>query len=300
MREHTLQFGARDRLVGTICLPDSVDLTAATPGAEIGVISFNAGFISRHGPHRLNVKLSRLLTDRGFPSLRFDLSGLGDSNPSPGDLEISARTRQDLKDAVDLLTARAGVEKVILVGLCSGTDACLDAAAADARVAGIYLLDPWAFPTPRARLNTLQKKIGRRGTLVRVLLAATRALRGISSGRSGAASGDRLLAAALDVRVKPTPQEFARILQAAARHGANLHILYTGSSTATYNYDSQFRELFGPLGAPTTIAVEYRPDYSHMFTEIWMQAELLDRLAGWCERLRTRDSPPAVALKVSA
>jgi pimeloyl-ACP methyl ester carboxylesterase len=300
MREHTLQFGARDRLVGTICLPEAEGSTAASPRAEIGVVSFNAGFISRHGPHRLNVKLSRFLAGRGFPSLRFDLSGLGDSNPFPGDLEMSARTRQDLKDAVDLLCARTGVEKVILIGLCSGTDACLDAAAADARAAGLYLLDPWAFATPRSRLNTLQKKIGRHGTFVRVLLAATRALRDLSSGRSGATPGDRLRAAALDVRVKPAPQEFARLLQAASRHGASLHILYTGSSTATYNYDSQFRELFAPLGVPTTIAVEYRPDYSHMFTEIWMQAELLDRLAGWCERLRARGSATAVAMTANA
>ena len=52
--------------------------------AEAGqpwVVLLNAGIIHRIGPNRLYVQLARRLASRGHAVLRFDLAGIGDSEP---------------------------------------------------------------------------------------------------------------------------------------------------------------------------------------------------------------------------
>jgi hypothetical protein len=73
-RAHT--FGSHQGLVGITCEPD------AGPGLDLpGFIFFNIGLNHRVGPQRVQVELARALAVQGFASLRFDLSGLGDSAP---------------------------------------------------------------------------------------------------------------------------------------------------------------------------------------------------------------------------
>jgi hypothetical protein len=75
--ESTLCFGAEQSLIGVLARPGE-----ALGPARVGCLLLNVGVNHRIGPRRLNVKLARALAGLGIPSLRFDLSGVGDSRAS--------------------------------------------------------------------------------------------------------------------------------------------------------------------------------------------------------------------------
>src|SRR5690606_5770247 len=74
MNERALRFGDGERLGGVLALPDET-LAADAPC----IILLTAGLLHRPGPYRAYVDLARRLADAGYPVLRFDLSGIGES-----------------------------------------------------------------------------------------------------------------------------------------------------------------------------------------------------------------------------
>ena len=111
--------------------------------AEVGVVIVVGGPQTRVGSHRQFVLLARALATAGFPTLRFDYRGMGDSSGEQRDFEA---VTPDIGAAIDALqTACPAVTRIVLWGLC-------DAAAAallycdethDPRIAGLCLLNPW-------------------------------------------------------------------------------------------------------------------------------------------------------------
>ena len=80
-REMTVLMGRHKSLVGTLPI---VAISAVT--APPTVVLLNAGIVHRVGPNRMHVLLARALAAAGIPSLRFDMSGIGDSpEPTGGD-----------------------------------------------------------------------------------------------------------------------------------------------------------------------------------------------------------------------
>jgi exosortase A-associated hydrolase 1 len=108
-----------------------------------GVVIIVGGPQYRAGSHRQYVHLARTLAAAGWPVLRFDVRGMGDSSGAQRNLmHITA----DIGAAVDELQRRApGVERVVLWGLCGGASAALlylhDRA--DRRISGLCLANPW-------------------------------------------------------------------------------------------------------------------------------------------------------------
>lgn len=128
---------AGERLAGIVSMPDG----AAQP---LGVVIVVGGPQVRAGSHRQFVQLARAVAAAGFPTLRFDVRGMGDSEGAP-------RTFMELDDdigaAIDALLARVpSLRGVVLVGLCDGASAALmfaDRHRGDPRIAGLCLLNPW-------------------------------------------------------------------------------------------------------------------------------------------------------------
>jgi uncharacterized protein len=117
-------------------------LHTAAANATTGVLVVVGGPQYRVGSHRQFVLLGRALAARGFPVLRFDYRGLGDS-------EGAARTFEDIdadiRAAIDaFLAVKPGLQRVIIWGLCDAASAALFYAAGDRRIAGLVLLNPWA------------------------------------------------------------------------------------------------------------------------------------------------------------
>jgi exosortase A-associated hydrolase 1 len=109
---------------------------------DIGVIIVVGGPQYRVGSHRQFVLLARELARAGYPTLRFDYRGMGDSDASPVDFE---RAGPDIRAALDaLLNEQASLRGAVLWGLCDAASASLMYAPADPRVLGLVLLNPWA------------------------------------------------------------------------------------------------------------------------------------------------------------
>ncbi|MFP2897131.1 hypothetical protein [Corallococcus sp. 4LFB] len=77
MRERICTFGPEQSLVGILTEPDPAKVLPEAPA----VVLSNVGLNHHVGPYRLWVELARQLAGRGITTLRFDLSGLGDSRP---------------------------------------------------------------------------------------------------------------------------------------------------------------------------------------------------------------------------
>ena len=115
---------------------------AETIESSIGVLIVVGGPQYRVGSHRQFVLLARALAHQGFPALRFDYRGMGDSE---GGMRDFKGTGPDLQAALDALcTACPGLTRVVVWGLCDAASAALMFATADQRVAGIVAVNPWA------------------------------------------------------------------------------------------------------------------------------------------------------------
>lgn len=91
--------------------------------------------------HRAFRQLANLLTKAGFPVLRFDYSGSGDS-AGASDAASLAQWQDDIATAMEELRDTAEVQRVALVGLRLGAALALRAAAARDDVTAVVLWDP--------------------------------------------------------------------------------------------------------------------------------------------------------------
>lgn len=130
-----LMNGDAEPLVAIVSRPEQ-------PGA-LGLVVVVGGPQYRVGSHRQFVLLARRLAQAGFAVLRFDYRGMGDSLGAPRSFEA---IDDDIALAVNALQqACPEVTQVVLWGLCDGAAASLlyTGRQADARIAGLCLLNPW-------------------------------------------------------------------------------------------------------------------------------------------------------------
>lgn len=144
-KEEASQFICHgDQLMAILARPDD-------PGS-IGVLIVVGGPQTRVGSHRQFVYLARGLAAHGFPTLRFDYRGMGDSCGTPRTFET---VDADIGAAIDeLLSNYPTLRGVVLWGLCDAASAALMywQARQDGRVVGLCLLNPWVrSPTTEAR-----------------------------------------------------------------------------------------------------------------------------------------------------
>jgi pimeloyl-ACP methyl ester carboxylesterase len=95
---------------------------------NVGIVFVHAAGGNRLGPHRMFVELARKLTSQRYPTLRFDLSGCGDSTGTASQNDI----RPDVADvlaAIDFFITKVHLETVTLLGISKGALVCFSAMA---------------------------------------------------------------------------------------------------------------------------------------------------------------------------
>lgn len=111
------------------------------PARQRGVLVVVGGPQYRVGSHRQFVLLARALAENGIPVLRFDYRGMGDGHGKDVGFE---QIDDDIRSAVDeFFELTPHLEEVVLWGLCDAASAAAFYAAADERVTGLVLLNPW-------------------------------------------------------------------------------------------------------------------------------------------------------------
>ncbi|WP_433973554.1 alpha/beta hydrolase [Tunturiibacter lichenicola] len=143
-----------------------IDSTSALPREKrLGVLFLNSLTPTRSATGDSAVYWADSLAESGYPSLRIDLAGLGDStgNP-PADLLSFINTggyASLVSTKVSQLMERFCLSGVVIVGLCAGAVSALYTAATCKDCKGVILMDPY-FHLPLANKSGLWAKVLRR------------------------------------------------------------------------------------------------------------------------------------------
>ncbi|WP_306519025.1 hydrolase 1, exosortase A system-associated [Rheinheimera sp.] len=134
LHEQALMLPVADQSLAAVLSPGS---------ASTGLLLVVGGPQYRVGSHRQFVKLCRALATANIPSLRFDVSGMGDSG---GEAHGFYQQQQDIQAAIDaFFQQQPQLKSVVLWGLCDGASAILLSLRhiKDPRIQGLVLLNPW-------------------------------------------------------------------------------------------------------------------------------------------------------------
>ena len=288
MREKAVQFGKTASLVGV--------LTEPLPGAALAgapaVVWLDSGILHRVGACRLYVRIARRLAEHGIASLRFDFSGLGDSEQRKDTLRFEESAIVETREAMDWLAQTRGTKEFVLAGLCSGADMAHETARVDERVVALGMLDGWAYRTPRSIVLHYAK----RGIDPAAWTARARILLG--GPRPGAQSLASQEGADFEipkyVREYPPHERVREDLARFMGRGLRMLQVFSGGQDYLYNYRDQYADSFRGVAFGDQLQVEYLADADHIFTGLAHQKAVIAMFERWALEVATaRGARPA-------
>ncbi len=279
MIEQTLTFGPEGHLVGTVTLP-----AEPRPGRErvLGLLS-NAGVIPRIGPHRMNVRLARRLAQLGIATLRFDMSGLGDSRRSSSRRATGEQFVHDTRSAMDLAQTKFAFDEFFMVGFCSGGDIAHLTALEDRRLRAIVMWDSYVYTTRQAKLRGLMHRLSN----LTLQSAASKIARRIASKftprDAGQAAQPPQPPTIFGRTVMPAKDEFGQRIRTLVDRGVEILFMFSGSAPTYYNYEGQFRDMYASYGFVNRVGYEFHTRSDHTITEPHAQQAVVDSVERWLE-----------------
>lgn len=277
MKENVYTFGKDDCMTGIIATPNIDPKEDGKPA----VLLLNAGILHRVGPYRLNVDLARKLTSNGFTVLRFDLSGIGDSNTRKDTRSYKQRAVDDVQEAMNFLSEKTGHRNFVLLGLCSGADNAHSAAIVDSRVVGIVFLDAYGYRTRKFYLLHVSRRLF---GLRRWKYFIRRKYNTIFWGKSYIGS-EKSEEERIFPRHFPSKEKAKTEVLRLTERGANLLYIYTGGVQKYYNYPRQFEDMFGINAGDFCgkLQIEYFPESDHIYTLVKDRNKLIKTVSDWLE-----------------
>jgi len=144
-----------NRLWGTYHRPcRSQSSLAPDEKNRVCVLFLNSGLLPRASPSA--VYWAESLARSGYPAIRFDLPGLGDSQgdipKKMFDFVSAGGYATDLAAAVKTVVDRFDFSGVVIMGLCAGAVTALFTAAISKECKGVIMMDPY-FHVPQERMK---------------------------------------------------------------------------------------------------------------------------------------------------
>ena len=249
--EQAVVFGDHQHLVGI--LNKAKDLTEVNKHnkhkntSKVAMILVTPGMLHSAGPFGMYKDIADKNAEQGITSLRFDLSGIGESLGVGVSGRSIDRAVKEITQAMDFLCKDHGFEAFILFGFCSGTDDSVQTALQDERVKGVIALDGLYYKTLKHRFHW--------GVIMLKKLIVWKKWQAILQKNR-----NKLIPVSLangeDVREFPdTSQQAVREFQQLVDRGTQLHFIYTGGMDG-YNYAQQFYDMLPGVkwkGTDTTI-----------------------------------------------
>jgi pimeloyl-ACP methyl ester carboxylesterase len=272
VNEEAVVFGEGARLSGVLTSPDGPVEDRPT------VVLLNAGRIHRVGPNRLYVKLARRLGALGYPVVRFDLSGIGESGAREDDRPLPESVVADTASVMNHLGANRGSDRFVLMGVCSGAAFSAGIALADSRVVGVVLINARGYEgRTSVKLRAYARKFRRHywRMVLRRPGSAVHALRG-----SRAVS---------PLPLDPSPANGRRhaagsTLASLTSRGVPTLIVYSDSDIGLdylrVTQEAQLRESL----ASSLAELEIIPEADHVFTLLASQERLIATVSDWLTR----------------
>jgi pimeloyl-ACP methyl ester carboxylesterase len=290
MTENIAIFGEKQSLIGIVSEPESVPNSSDAPA----VILLNSGLLHRVGPNRLYVKIARKLASAGFVAMRFDLSGIGDSQRAHNLPSVESAIK-DTRHAMDFLLQTRDIRSFILLGICSGADNAFQTACDDPRVVGVTMMDGFAYDSP-GYIFSAYLKLAFRMRSWRRLLTGKSDIWGrlkemlISRGSNEPEEVDTFW---------PVPEHEQVIagVNALAKRDVDLCLIYTSGGESHYNYKKTYAKIMQPLFKRKRIQVKVFEDTDHLFSPLHIQKSLIDVIHDWAIRVTTKQGVAAKSIE---
>ena len=279
----------------------------------LSVICLNTGLNDMVGWHRIQVKMARYLAGGGYNVLRFDDSGLGDSDGEINEesiVKIFAEIERGLfvenaDSAVEFMADRFRGDLLVYLGLCGGGLTALHSAARNKRLAGLidvggpvtlssreYLekKDPWEVQKNVKRYRSKLFDPGAwwrffsgKGEYSTALKSAVFYLKHRFRGAYKAYSPEE----SEDPRVASLNREFFHSFEACARRKVPMLFYFAETDSATWEFKKYFFEKYKGRelwlsGNNTFIEVEKA---NHIFSDQTSQERLKQDVSRWLESL---------------
>jgi hypothetical protein len=268
VKQQPLQFGTGRHLFGILSLP-------ARLSGRPAILLPNTGVEHRVGPNRLHVHLSRAFTELGFPTLRMDLSGMGDSGLAPDG--STADSVQDQQAALDELQRLRIADRFIGIGLCSGGHDVHRLAKVDRRLVAAAFMDHYVWPTPRHYITRLAQRFSESRRLRNYVMRKFQELRESEKERF---RGEEII-----YFEQPSRRQFDADVQDFMQRQLSLFFLFTGEIQNLYNYREQLLDACPRLRGYSQLRLHYMPEADHAFTLQRMRTALMETLGGWLRSL---------------
>jgi pimeloyl-ACP methyl ester carboxylesterase len=277
IHDQAVMIGARKTLVGIVtqrgdCAPEDRPV----------FVILNTGIIHRVGHHRMYVTLARALAEAGYQVLRFDLSGIGDSESREDGLSLLDGVLADVGEVIDWLATARQARRIILVGLCAGADHALVYGLSDPRVCGVVLLDPSIPPTRSYYLRYFVRQLLRSRSWINFLTASGPFWVTIRKF-FGSADDEAWERRRLNLS-DPTIRSF---LQNAYQRLMDLRIpclaVFTSGLPHQHNYRRQILDAFPAVPFGDRLQLEYFAGSDHLFTSEADRKRLFGTVMAWAQ-----------------
>lgn len=275
IHDQAVIFGAGQNLVGIVTQP--IDYQ---PGERPVFVILNSGIVHRVGHHRMYVALARTLARLGHQVLRFDLSGVGDSDVRSDGLTLLDSVLADVREAVDWLASTRQARRFIIIGLCSGADHSLVYGVSDPRVCGLVLLDPSIPPTRGYYLRYACRHLIRPGSWLKLFVGGGR-LRTKIRKLLGSTQADPWEPHRLNLN-NPMIREFLlNTYQRSMELGMQCLAVFTSGFPHQHNYRRQILDAFPTVPFGDRLRLEYFAGCDHVFTSEPDRARLFAIILEW-------------------
>jgi pimeloyl-ACP methyl ester carboxylesterase len=235
---------------------------------------------NRIGPFRLWVDLARILAKGGYHVLRFDLSGMGDSEPARERLDDDAQLELDMSEALGFLSTKYAIDRFIMIGLCSGVPGAHAMALKNDRVIAAAFIDGYTYKTFSYYLQRRLIRFFYPELWVRFFRRRLSQLR---------RSGDLIDSAPVAPPrfysgAAPPLARFRDEIIRMVRRGMPLLFVYTGEVQDHFNGRRQFYEMLGPeLRNSPLITLRYQAAADHLFQSLAQRNGLIAQIRDWLQ-----------------
>lgn len=275
-REQAVTFGPSRSLIGIVTSPQ-------TPPEDDrpGVILLNSGLVHRVGVNRLHVRLARSFASQGFTTLRFDLSGIGDSPRDEANRSLLESVSDDIHSAFEYLETTRKKDRFVLMGLCSGAYDAFAISDKTPAVVGLGLLDlPGPFRNLRHHLVHYRQRLNRWSSWKNTFSGKNSVLEGLMGlmRRNGHVESEDF-----DPYDRPpfTRADMEKGFGDLQARGVATLLVFTAGVEAAYNHATQFREVFPAAASNPLVTDRFYADSDHVFGDYTQRQALTTEITRW-------------------
>ena len=237
------------------------------------ILFFNSGLLPHIGPYRLYVKLARHFAKLGYPSFRFDLSGIGDSEKHKDSRLHKLQHQEDIKEVIDFLEKEHSDTGFVSFGICTGADNAHKTMARDLRVFGAICVDGYTYPTKRYYFNHYLPKLFSLSSWMTMLKMAYR--------KVVPEKTDEKLDTIDMTWHKPPKENVEKEYREFISRDCSLLSIFTASWPC--NYNNQLSDVFSTVPFGDNLQTAYLEDAEHIFPLAEDRNSLTDVMTSWLQ-----------------